>query len=298
MINLVLIYSILTISMNFLLAYTGQLSLGHGAFMAVGAYSSTIFTQTLGLPLPFSIILAGMVTGLAGYLIGLPALRLKGHYLAIMTLCFGIIIPEAIPLWKSVTGGFIGLESPKFHYFDFIFSYRSESTIPDGSAYYVCLIVLAAVCFFTSNLINSRTGRAFSALTGNESAAKSLGINVVRYKLLAFFYCAFFAGIAGALYAHLIGYIEPDQFNFWMSVFPLLMMFMGGVGSNAGCIIGAFVIMLLPDLVTTFVAIPNMPYILLSLSLILVLVFLPNGIVSSRPVVFISSALPENRRSE
>jgi len=102
MINLVLIYSILTISMNFLLAYTGQLSLGHGAFMAVGAYSSTIFTQTLGLPLPFSIILAGMVTGLAGYLIGLPALRLKGHYLAIMTLCFGIIIPEAIPLWKSV----------------------------------------------------------------------------------------------------------------------------------------------------------------------------------------------------
>jgi branched-chain amino acid transport system permease protein len=237
----VLIYAIVGVAMNILSGQAGQVSIGHAAFLAIGAYSAAI-AQKYGVPLPVYLLLAGAFTGLIGYLVGLPALRLHGIYLAIATLAFAFIVEEILARWESVTHGNEGLmlSAP------YLFGLKLGSS----GFYYLCVGVTVLVMLAAINIIRSPTGRAFLAIRDSETAARSMGIDTARYKTSAFAISAAITGIAGVLYAHKLSFISPEMFSLSVSIDFVMIIIIGGVLSLRGAVFGAiFMIMVDPMLI-------------------------------------------------
>jgi branched-chain amino acid transport system permease protein len=252
---------ILAVSLNLINGFTGQLSLGHAGFMAVGAYVSAVLTMNAGMPFLVSCIAAALAAGVAGFLIGVPTLRLKGDYLAIATLGFGEIIRVVLQNIEYVGGpaGILGI--PKLSTWPWLF----------GS---VLLTVLVVV-----NLVNSSYGRAIVSVREDEIAAELMGINTTRYKVLAFSIGALFAGLAGALYAHFFYVIKPETFNFLKSFDILVMVVLGGLGSTTGAVIAAIFITVLTAVLQSF---PAIRMILYALILIIVMIYRPQGLMGNK----------------
>jgi branched-chain amino acid transport system permease protein len=238
----VFIYSIVGFGLMILAGFTGQISMGHAAFLAIGAYAEVVF-QSMGWPFVLSAPMAMLLAGAAGIMIGLPALRLAGIYLAIATLSFGFIVEEVLARWESVTGGNSGkvVSSPKL-----LFG-KLEG---DLNFYYLCLACVVAVALLCYNLMRSPTGRAFIAIRDSEVSAQSMGVNLARYKTMSFAISAAITGLAGALYAHQIKFISPEQFTLFVSIEFLLMVVIGGMGSLHGAVFGAIFIIVLPELIS------------------------------------------------
>lgn len=225
------IYAIAAIGLMILVGFTGQVSLGHAAFLAMGAYTEA-YLQQHGWPFALSLTFSALVAGITGIIVGLPALRVKGMYLAIATLAFGFIVEEGVARAESITGGNAGKAIGTLE----VFGLPIDS---EQRFYYLSLFVLALVVVGVMNLLRSPTGRAFVAIRDSEISAQSMGINLARYKTIAFALSAAVAGIAGALYAHKLRYLSPDQFTFLQSIELLIILVIGGVGSIYGAIFGA-----------------------------------------------------------
>ena len=225
------IYAIAAIGLMILVGFTGQVSLGHAAFLAMGAYTEA-YLQQHGWPFALSLTFSALVAGITGIIVGLPALRVKGMYLAIATLAFGFIVEEGVARAESITGGNAGKAIGSLE----VFGLPIDS---EQRFYYLSLFVLALVVVGVMNLMRSPTGRAFVAIRDSEISAQSMGINLARYKTIAFALSAAVAGIAGALYAHKLRYLSPDQFTFLQSIELLIILVIGGVGSIYGAIFGA-----------------------------------------------------------
>src|SRR5690606_20451889 len=238
----ILIYGIVGVGLMLLAGYTGRFSLGHGAFLGVGAYTETVLAS-MGWPFPLSLAAAAGLSAGVGAVVGLPALRVKGIYLAIATLAFGFIVEEILARWESVTGGNAGKVVPTID----VFGWQAD-TAP--SFYFVCLIVAVLATLAVLNLLRSPTGRAFVAIRDSEISAQSMGIHLAHYKTLSFMVSAALAGVGGALYAHQIRFLSPDQFGILQSIDLLLMIVIGGLGSIHGAFLGAAFLITMPQLIT------------------------------------------------
>ena len=236
----VLIYSVVGLGLMLLSGFTGLFSLGHAAFLGVGAYTQTALTNA-GLPAPLALVAAGLLSAAVGMVVGLPALRVKGIYLAIATLAFGFIVEEVFARWESVTGGNAGIHIKVPD----VFGLKLDT---DTSFYFACLVVTVLATLGVMNLLRSPTGRAFVAIRDSEVSAQSMGIHLARYKTLSFAISAALAGFGGALYAHKLQFISPDQFNILQSIDLVLMIVIGGVGSIHGAFLGAIFLITMPQL--------------------------------------------------
>jgi branched-chain amino acid transport system permease protein len=237
----ILIYCIIGLGLMLLIGFTGQISLGHAAFLAVGAYTEALL-QSKGVPFAVSLVAAALISGAAGILVGLPALRLKGIYLAIATMAFGFIVEEVVTRWEHVTGGNSGKQLKQIDFFGAMID-------SDARFYYLCLGLVAIILLGMINLMRSPTGRAFVAIRDSEISAQSMGIHLARYKTVAFALSAMLTGIAGALYAHKLQFISPEQFNLLVSIEMATLVFIGGLGSFHGAIFGAAFIIALPQVI-------------------------------------------------
>jgi branched-chain amino acid transport system permease protein len=237
----VFIYGICGVSLMVLVGYTGLVSLGHAAFLGIGAYAHAYFLQ-LGVPWVASVAIAVMITTACGIVVGLPALRMTGIYLAIATLAFAVIIQEVFTRWEAVTGGFSGMAVDKPVIFGVHFA-------DEASFYYLCAALLALTLLLTLNLLRSSTGRAWVAIRDSEIAAQSMGVQLPLYKSFAFGYSAALMGLAGALFAHKIAYLAPDIFSILFSIQLLLLVIVGGLGSLHGAVLGAIFVALLPPII-------------------------------------------------
>ena len=239
--SFVAIYAIAGVGLMLLSGYTGQISLGHAAFFAVGSYTETILLEA-GVPFLVSLPASGLLAGAVGILVGLPALRLAGIYLAIATLAFAIIVEEILARWESLTNGNVELMVPEL-------TIGGVSFYDEGNFYYLCVGVLVLVMLVAINLLRSPTGRAWIAIRDSEVAAQSMGVNLAWHKTTAFAISAAFTGLAGALYAHALGYISPESYNIFLSVELLLVVVVGGLGSLHGAVFGAIFVIVLPQVV-------------------------------------------------
>ena len=289
-VNFLAINVMVALGMNILVGYTGQVSLGHAGFVAIGAYGTVLLMTGLHLPFPLALLGAAFIAAGFGFLLGLPALRLEGPYLAIATLGFGLAVTQTIGRW-SLFGGRMGLSVPKM-------SLGPWTLSGDKEIYYVIMTLTVVLALGARTLMKSRVGRAFQAIRDSDIAAETLGINLAYYKTLSFAVSAFYAGIAGGLIAFLLGFINPDQFTFILSVLYLAMVVVGGLGSTLGSVLGGItvaylsfrmeVIQELPLLGPVLEAIserfltvsglPNVGWIFMGLVLILVVVFEPLGL--------------------
>lgn len=252
---------ILAVSLNLINGFTGQLSLGHAGFMAVGAYVAVIMTEMMNMPFLVGLLAACLAAAVAGFIIGVPTLRLKGDYLAIATLAFGEIIRVVLQNIDAVNGpaGIVGIT--KLTTWPWLF----------GAMIITILVVV--------NLINSSYGRAIVSVREDEIASELMGINTTNYKVMAFVIGAMFAGLAGALYAHFFYIIKPETFNFLKSFDILVMVVLGGLGSTTGAIIAAAFITILTAVLQSF---PAIRMILYALILIIVMIYRPQGLMGTK----------------
>jgi branched-chain amino acid transport system permease protein len=238
----ILIYSVVGLGLMLLAGFTGLFSIGHAAFLGVGAYTEAVL-QAQGWPFPLSMLAAALLSAAVGVVVGLPALRVKGIYLGIATLAFGFIVEEVLARWESVTGGNSGksVGSPQ------MFGWAADTSV---SFYFVCLVVTVLCTLAVLNVLRSPTGRAFVAIRDSEISAQSMGIHLAQYKTLSFALSAALAGIGGALYAHQIRFLSPDQFNIIQSIDLLLMVVVGGLGFVHGAFLGAIFLIGLPQAIS------------------------------------------------
>jgi branched-chain amino acid transport system permease protein len=272
------VYAIAGIGLMLLIGYTGLVSLGHGAFMAIGAYTCT-YLVSKGVPFVVAFPAAGIAAMVAGMIVAVPANRMTGIYLAIATLAFSQIVEQVVIRWESVTRGFQGMPVPPPDLFGHPLAKPAEF-------YYLCLGVLIVVVLATINLTRSPTGRAMVAIRDSEISAQSLGVNLVRYKTVAFALSAGITGLAGALLAHKLKFISPDAFNIILSIQLLLMVVVGGLGSIHGAILGAIFVGGLPQAIAlmrdylppVIARTPGLEPGLFGLVMILIVLFEPLGI--------------------
>ncbi len=239
--NFVMIWSIVGFGLMLLIGFTGQISMGHAAFFAIGAYAEGIL-QGMGWPFIASAPFAMLLAGAAGFIIGLPALRLSGIYLAIATIAFGFIVEEGLARFDGLTGGNSGMMVLGLNLIGF------EVTHPNAF-YYLCLVCVLLVGTGAHNLLRSPTGRAFVAIRDSEISAQSMGVDLARYKTLSFGLSAAVTGLAGTLYAHQISFLSPEQFSIIQSIEFLSMVVIGGLGSLHGAVFGAIFTIGLPELI-------------------------------------------------
>jgi len=271
------------IGLNILTGFTGQISIGVGAFLGVGGYTSAILTAKLGLSFWISMPLAGVVTALVGALFGIPSLRLKGLYLAIATLAAQVVILFVISRWDSLTGGTAGLVLSRPEIGGFVF-------MSETSYYYLMFFILLLTTVFSLNLFRTRVGRAFIAVRDRDIAAEVMGIDLFKYKVLAFSISSFFVGVAGALLGHYTMIVSPELYSISVSIEYLAMILVGGLGSVFGSIYGAVFITLLPVVLRAIVEVLNgvfpglsdvlvgMKEVVFGLMIILFLVYEPEGL--------------------
>ena len=264
-INLALINIMLAVSLNLIVGFTGQLCLGHAGFMAIGAYISAIITQKAELPFMVSIFIGAIIACIIAALIGYPTLRLTGDYFAITTLAFCEIIRIVI---MNI---------------DFIGGARGLTGIPKKTNFTIAFIFAVITIVIIYNIIHSSQGRAMLSVRENEIAAESMGINAFKYKIMAFVIGAFFAGLAGGLYAHYMGYIQPTAFDFNKSIDYLTFVVFGGMGSLSGSVIATIILTFLPELLRGF---QNFRMILYPLALIILMIFRPQGLLGDKEITF------------
>jgi len=264
------VFIILTLSLNLVTGYTGQFCLGWAAFYGIGAYTSALLAMKLSFSFWLALPLGGLMAALFGILLGIPTLRLKDIYLAITTLGFGEIIRLILLNWTDLTRGSMGLPgipSPR------LFGYEFSSNLP----YYYLILILVLITVFTMyRLIDSRIGRALIAIREDDLAAKTAGIDITAYKVMAFAVGAFFAGIAGSFYAHYSSFIDPHTFSFMESISILAMVVLGGMGSIPGSIIGALILSIIPELLRDL---SEYRMIMYGLIMMAVMIIRPQGIM-------------------
>lgn len=274
------INAIVAVGLNLLIGYAGQISLGHAAFVGIGAYGSALLSSKAGVPAPLALLASMSIAGAVAFVIGRPILRLRGHYLAMATLGFGVVVAIAINNESTLTGGPDGLNVQTFRLFNY--AVRSPETW-----YWIVGAVLVLCVLLALNLIDSASGRALRALHGSEVAAQSLGIDIARYKILAFVVSAAFAALAGGLFAFQSGFITPEKAGFVKSIELVSMVVLGGMASTYGAVVGAAILTALPQFLTIF---KDYEHILLGMILIGCMIFLRKGLVPSL------AALLEQRR--
>ncbi len=268
LLNLAAVKIIAAIGLALLTGYTGQLSIGHAGFLAIGAYGTALLAQHFGLPFWVGIPVAGFISGLAGFILLIPALRLTAIYLAIATLAFGTAVAEALPRWAAVTGGYQGMRVPRASFFGI-------NVQNDVAMYYLALAMTVLLLLVARNIVRSRVGRAFVAIRDKSMAAQACGVSLAKYKALAFFVSALYAGLAGGLYAHVVGYISPAEFGLAKSIDLFIMIALGGMASLPGPVLGALFLTYLPHWLSGFRGLQSIIY---GASLIGVVVFMPFGI--------------------
>lgn len=260
------IYAIAAMALNLLIGYGGQISVGHAGFLAVGGYTAAILSTKVGLPFLITLPLTGVITGIIGLLIGLPAVRLRGHFLAVATLGFGLSIPQIALNWDSLTGGYSGTFVTKPSLLDTEFKF-----------YYVVALAIVLVTWMMYNIVRSPLGRAFVAIRESEVAAQAMGINVAFYKTVMFVISAFFTGFAGGLYAYWVGFVSPNDFTVVTSFLLLAMIVVGGLASLTGAIVGAVLFTLIPHFTSQFIGVTNL---VIGAAMVLIILFRPQGLVS------------------
>lgn len=263
------IYSILTLSINVVTGYTGQLSLGHAAFYGIGAYTSALLALRLSWPFLLTFPAAGVVAGVSGLIVGMPSLKASGFYLGMITLGFGEIARLVMLNWQSVTRGamgLVGIPAPSF------FGYEFSSLAPQ---FYLVTAMVAVTAWAVKALFASRHGQAMIAIREDEVAARAMGIDTGRYKLAAFGISAFFAGLAGALFAHYISFIGASNFTSSESFLMLSMAILGGC-SIPGSLLGAGVFVLLPEMLRSLA---DYRLFINGLLLVLFMIFRPGGLI-------------------
>jgi branched-chain amino acid transport system permease protein len=268
--NFIGIHTVLVVGLNLLMGYAGQISLGHAAFFGLGAYTSGILTVTYGLN-PWLAMLAGFViSGVTAFLIGLPALKLRGYYLAMATLGFGVIVFIVFNQSLSWTGGPSGLSGiPSLAVGGFSFDTPLK-------LYLLIWPTVILILALSASLVDSRIGRALRALHDSEAAAASLGVNTQRLKLLIFVWSALYASLAGSLYAHTLHFIAPSSFDIMFSIKLVTMVVVGGMASIWGSVLGAGLLTVLPELLIFF---HDFEVIIFGGILMIVMIFLPRGLV-------------------
>jgi branched-chain amino acid transport system permease protein len=252
----------LAVSLHLVIGITGQFSIGHAGFLAVGAYVSAIFTMKLGLPFPIALLAGGVVAALAGLIVGIPSLRLKGDYLAIATLGFAEII-RIVFLNIEYVGGAAGLQ------------------VSHLTTWTSTFIMLVLTILIVVNFTNSRHGRACIAIRENEIAADAMGINTTYYKVIAFAIGSLLAGIAGGLYSHNFYIIQPTNFGFLKSFDILIIVVLGGLGSLSGSVIAAILLTVISTFLQDY---PETRMIIYSLVLVFVMIFRPKGLMGTREI--------------
>jgi branched-chain amino acid transport system permease protein len=276
--TLVLIYSVVGLGLMLLAGFTGLFSIGHAAFLGVGAYTQAVMTAA-GVPFPLALLAAAALSAVVGVVVGLPALRVKGIYLGIATLSFGFIVEEVFARWEKVTGGNAGMhvKPPSLG------AWKLDTAT---EFYFLCLAVTVVATLVILNLLRSPTGRAFVAIRDSEISAQSMGIHLAAYKTLSFAISAALAGLGGALYAHMIKFLSPDQFNIIQSIDLLLMVVIGGLGSVHGAFLGAIFLIVMPqaisavkDLLPAFIGqAPGLKAVVYGAVLIAFVLFEPMGL--------------------
>lgn len=242
LLNLTCVALVGALGLNILSGFTGQISLGHAAFLAIGAYTVAILGKRLGLPFWLALPAAGAVAALAGIAVGLPCLRLKGLYLAMVTMAVGAVVDHVLIFWPSVTGGIRGLQIDPPRLF-------SHELVGEIRMYFFLVPVSGLMLLAAKNIARTQVGRAFVAIRDREVAAEALGVNLTGYKLLAFAISSFYAGVAGGLHAYTLGYVQPEHFTFLLSVQYIAMNIVGGLGSLLGSVLGSAFIVIMPELI-------------------------------------------------
>jgi branched-chain amino acid transport system permease protein len=267
--SVICIFIVVSIGMNILTGYTGVLSLGHQAFFGIGAYTVAIVASRIeGFPFLIGLLMAGSLSGMIGYFMGFAALRTSGVYLTIATLALGIIMEEVFSEWISLTGGSAGMAvlPPALG------SIRFDSST---ELFYLISFITAIMFFFAVNLIASNIGRAFVAIRESEISAQSYGISLVKYKTLSFAISAFYTGVGGGLYAYLMKYVAPIDFNIHAGIQFVMAVIIGGLGSMLGSILGAIILLVLPQL---FGGIVYWQQFFIGVVLLMIILLLPEGL--------------------
>jgi branched-chain amino acid transport system permease protein len=283
------IYSITTMGLNLLMGYAGQISLGHGAFFGIGAYTSGILTVQYHLPVGVAFLLALLLTAVVAYLIGVPSLRLKGHYLAMATLAFGEIVNIVLNAAVNLTGGPSGFgEIPRI---------RLGSLVLDSELKYFYFVWGIFIVFFilTRNIIDSRVGRALRSIHGGEMAATAMGVNVSRLKIQVFILSALVASVSGSLYAHFVTFISPTTCSIMFSILLVMMVVVGGMANVWGCVLGAALLTLLPEYLRVF---EDYDVLVYGFILLLIVMFLPGGIIRGLEMLYRAASRAYGRVGE
>ena len=284
LVSTMIIAAIAVLGLNLLTGFNGQISLGHGAFYAVGAYTAAILMEHLNMPYWLTVPAAAVVCFIVGYLFGLPALKLEGHYLALATFALALAVPQILKYkWlEGLTGGVQGivLSKPEVPF--------GLPLSEDQWLYYYCLIVMVTLYWAAHNMLNSRSGRAMTAIRDHLIAADTMGIDTALYKTVTFGISAAYTGIAGALSASAIAFVAPDSFNFFLSIKFLIGLVVGGVGSLVGSVVGGIFYVLVDNsaqaislYVKNDLGLPFdlSAYTIFGVLLILVMYLMPTGIV-------------------
>ena len=273
------IYIILTLSLNLIVGYTGLPALGHAAFSCIGAYTSSLLALNMGMSPWIGLLIGACVAAFSGIVIGYPAVRLKGDYLALATFGLGVIVYSIAKNWVSLTRGPMGL--PGIPGFSILGFQLSEI----WSYLLLVLVFVILTIFVIERIVSSPFGRILRSIREDEIASEALGKDITRYKLLVFIIGAFFAGIAGSLYAHYITFIDPSSFTVMESITILLMVIFGGMGSISGSVAGAVILVVLPELLR-FLGMPSsiaapMRQMIYGLLLVVLMVKRPQGIMGT-----------------
>jgi branched-chain amino acid transport system permease protein len=269
------IYVILVASLNLLIGYVGEISLGHTAFFGIGAYTSGIFFLRMGIPFWLGLPAAGIVAGIFGFLIGYPTLRTRGPYFVIVSLAFSEILRLICSNWISLTNGPMGLKNiqpPSIHLGNLIhYEFSSKN-----SYYYLILVLVSLTLYICYRYVNSRFGRACMAIRENEALASSVGISAAKWGIITFVLSTFLAGLAGSFYAHYVLFISPDLFGFSFTTGMLLMLIIGGKGTMAGPVLGAVLFTIIPE----YLRVAEIYRLsIFGLLLMVAVIFMPRGMI-------------------
>jgi branched-chain amino acid transport system permease protein len=265
------IFAILTLSLNLICGWAGMISLGHAGFWLIGAYTTALLCAEHGVSFWLGLVASIALTALSGLLLGLPSLRWNGHFLAVITIAFGLIVQTLSVNWEWLTNGNEGVSNiPR----PSLFGYRLTDNL---AFYYLVIAMTAVVCGLMQRFIASGYGRALKALRDDEEAAACMGVNVARFKVLAFVLSAGLAGMAGALYASYVRFLNPDSFSLDISIRVFVMVVIGGIGSIGGSILGSFTVYVLPEVLRPL---QQFYYVIWGIVVIVVMLFLPGGLAS------------------
>jgi len=278
------IWAMAATSMNLIMGYTGQVNLAHGAFFGIGAYSAGLLILKLGIPFWPALLLACAITVVLGFLIGLLALRTKGSYFAIGTMCFNVIVTVIIDSWEGLTEGargLLGIPRPP----PIPLPFGKEITFTSVAAnYYLILVSLLLTILVIYRIVHSMMGRSFMAVRGNEELAESLGMNAMKAKLLSFLISTFFAAWAGVLYATYIGFLSPEISDYHVTFELLTFCLIGGLGTMVGPLIGAFILTIISELLHG-IAVPRM--VAYGFVLIIIMIFLRGGLMGGARLLWL-----------